>query len=247
MIKEAINRVLELAPPVLTKLSMDDDEGQRIYVNRDLRSIKDPTPTKVDLHTLGGLIDWIGCEGQHVDMTKIILHVVDATTVRAIGQLQEKWEQRAHYLTASPLLRQPFPMDGWLEIEDFIIKMQCGFAESENKKKVLKCVSSVKGNHVVTSEDDGVSQKVAMESEARRLEEVTLDPMVALQPYRTFSEVEQPESLFLLRLQPRQEGLPRVALFEADGGSWKNTAIINISDFLRDNEVVKTAGVRVLA
>ena len=38
-----------------------------------------------------------------------------------------------------------------------------------------------------------------------------------LRPYRTFLEVEQPESEFLLRLD--EDG--NVGLFEADGGMWE--------------------------
>lgn len=49
-----------------------------------------------------------------------------------------------------------------------------------------------------------------------------------LQPYRTFLEVEQPASDFLLRLD--KEGRP--ALYEADGGAWKLEAKRNIAAYL---------------
>jgi len=52
---------------------------------------------------------------------------------------------------------------------------------------------------------------------------------VKLKPYRTFNEVEQPESEFLLRLSDGAQ----VALYEADGGAWKLTARRNIADYLR--------------
>ena len=52
-------------------------------------------------------------------------------------------------------------------------------------------------------------------------------PYVNMQPFRTFLEVEQPESVFLLRL----DGNGNVGLFEADGGVWKLEATRNISEY----------------
>ena len=52
-------------------------------------------------------------------------------------------------------------------------------------------------------------------------------PYVNMQPFRTFLEVEQPESVFLLRL----DGNGNVGLFEANGGVWKLEATRNISAY----------------
>lgn len=55
----------------------------------------------------------------------------------------------------------------------------------------------------------------------------TIKPRVALAPFRTFLEVEQPESEFLLRVNEDGE----VGLFEADGGVWKLEAKQNICEY----------------
>ena len=49
-------------------------------------------------------------------------------------------------------------------------------------------------------------------------------------PFRTFLEVEQPESEFLLRLD--DDG--NVGLFEADGGMWQQTAKASITAYFED-------------
>ena len=49
-----------------------------------------------------------------------------------------------------------------------------------------------------------------------------------LKPYRTFVEVEQPESKFVFRMQTG----PEMALFEADGGAWRIQAMKNIKEYL---------------
>lgn len=61
-------------------------------------------------------------------------------------------------------------------------------------------------------------------------EQVTIRPIVQLQPYRTFLEVEQPVSDFLLRVD--KQG--KIALYEADGGAWKLEAKRRIAAWLTD-------------
>ena len=58
--------------------------------------------------------------------------------------------------------------------------------------------------------------------------EMVVPNPVLLKPYRTFIEVQQPESAFIFRMQ---DG-PRAALFEADGGAWRIEAMENIRAYL---------------
>ncbi len=73
-----------------------------------------------------------------------------------------------------------------------------------------------------------MSQEVTARQGIALSQRVAVKPRVPLRPYRTFLEVEQPESEFLLRLD--EQG--RVGLFEADGGMWKMTAKHSIADYL---------------
>ena len=47
-----------------------------------------------------------------------------------------------------------------------------------------------------------------------------------------FREIEQPESEFLLRTCLDDKNIPRVALFEADGGAWRITAMRRIAEYI---------------
>ena len=58
----------------------------------------------------------------------------------------------------------------------------------------------------------------------------TVKPRLTLCPFRTFREVVQPESEFILRLDDKG----RVGLFEADGGRWKMEAKANIAAYFED-------------
>jgi len=53
---------------------------------------------------------------------------------------------------------------------------------------------------------------------------------VVLAPFRTFPEVIQPESKFIFRMQSG----PQAALFEADGGAWRNEAMGRIKTYLEE-------------
>ena len=61
-----------------------------------------------------------------------------------------------------------------------------------------------------------------------------------LRPYRTFQEIEQPEGLFLIRIDERG-----ISFTEADGGMWKLEARKTIAKYLEDGleDLVKSGDV----
>ena len=53
---------------------------------------------------------------------------------------------------------------------------------------------------------------------------------VRLRPYRTFAEIEQPESEYVFRIMDDGQG-PSFKLVEADGGLWKSAAMMKIKEY----------------
>jgi hypothetical protein len=100
---------------------------------------------------------------------------------------------------------------------------------TEDREKLLKIVGNIRDENVTEFGDDGVTQQVQARTGITRIENIVVPNPVVLKPYRTFTEVEQPESSFILRMRKG----PEVALFEADGRAWENKAICNIRDYLR--------------
>lgn len=92
--------------------------------------------------------------------------------------------------------------------------------------------------------NQSISQEVSVRTVAVLKEQQTVQPIVRLQPYRTFLEVEQPASDFLLRLD--KEGHP--ALYEADGGAWKLEAKRSIAAYLGEQlaDLVESGNVVVM-
>lgn len=126
---------------------------------------------------------------------------------------------------------------GWRDQATAIIELRSAFVPNEGTEYLLDLLSRISKEQGVTSADNGVSQEVTARQGIALNQRVCVKPRVALRPFRTFSEVGQPESEFLLRLD--EEG--RVGLFEADGGMWRMEAKANIAAYF-EHELAELVG-----
>lgn len=120
--------------------------------------------------------------------------------------------------------------DGFREHEKAIIELRSKFSPGHGVDYLLDLLARVSKDNGVTTRDNGVSQEVEARQGVSLKALVPVKPRVSLRPYRTFLEVEQPKSEFLLRLD--DEG--NVGLFEADGGMWQQTAKANIAAWFEE-------------
>ena len=109
--------------------------------------------------------------------------------------------------------------------------LQSGIADNDDKKLLLKFTGLIQEEAVKKTGDDGVSQAVTIKTGVATVGDAVVPNPVILAPYRTFPEIEQVESKFIFRMQ---EG-PYAALYEADGGAWKNEAMRRIKEYLVKN------------
>lgn len=123
-------------------------------------------------------------------------------------------------------------MGKFMSLEEFIIGLQSRFAESDERAALLRLFSNVKNETVKVASDDGFGQTVMAKAGAVLVSEERVPNPVELTPFRTFREVMQPASSFLLRLQGGGVHLPTVGLFEADGGAWRLIAVDRVRDWL---------------
>ena len=120
------------------------------------------------------------------------------------------------------------PFDTYMNVEDFQITVQSMFADSPNRALVLQLSGSLRREQSTETADDGVSQKVTINRGVATADNVIVKNPVVLRPLRTFYEVDQPDSPFILRFNEDAEA----ALFEGDGGAWKLEAVANIHRWL---------------
>ncbi len=134
-------------------------------------------------------------------------------------------------LSVSPTTPQ-INFDFYMDLEEFIIQLQTCFVDTPNKQRLLELVSSFVESEKLEVADNGISQTVVVEKGAavKSKNAVEVNPFVRLAAYRTYAEVEQPETIYLLRVKQGN----RIALYEADGGKWKLEAQMRVAGYLRD-------------
>lgn len=116
--------------------------------------------------------------------------------------------------------------------EKFCIALQSKFKNDENRALLLKFAGTVEAGTVAGYGDDGVSQKATVKTGIASKGDAIVPSPIKLRPYRTFHEVEQPASEFIFRMKQDKEGGVSCALFEADGGAWRNAAMENVKKYL---------------
>jgi hypothetical protein len=237
MIKEAIDRVLQLAVPNQIKI------GDLLYADKTMELIRPPAPGTVDVFTLQGIVDLY--TQQLDDMQKsgdVLFHVTSSTSVEVISRASDEYGRRRCWARAIyPKLIKTFPFGSWLDTESFIIGCQAGFQRTKIENEdgtfaldldyVLKVASAITAEAIETSDDDGISQKVATRRGVVLKEQTNLKPRVNLAPYRTFAEIDQQLSQFVFRARIGNDSV-NLALFEADGGRWHLSAIAEIAEWL---------------
>ena len=82
--------------------------------------------------------------------------------------------------------------------------------------------------------DDGVSQKATVKTGIASKGDAIVPSPACLKPFRTFVEVDQPISSFIFRMKDDRCGGIQCALFEADGGAWKVSAMASIKAYLTE-------------
>jgi hypothetical protein len=206
---------------------------------------EEPKAATLEIETLSGIGDYLKSDSFAKDRKDAsagdcLLHVVSHKQVDLFSPIMGVHRFREKYLT-SVRGGNIFKFGEFYPHTNFIIALQSLFLDFGDRAKVLK---AIKDNATRTSNDDGVTQRVTATVGIALADEVSLPNPVLLKPYRTFAEVEQPPSEFVLRVQASRQGtLPEAALFEADGGRWAREAIISIREYLKQN----TAGIPIIA
>lgn len=181
--------------------------------------------------SLSGLVDFV-----RTDVDKLfadpdrrhIVRVAGVDMVEVLSPVTGYYKKRYPVAYCKALVPE-IPFDKYLDAEEFQIMVQTRFENTENRALVLKLSGSLRNEQSMQTADDGVSQKVTINKGVATAADVTVKNPVALTPLRTFYEVEQPDSPFVLRFSEDA----KVALFEGDGGAWKLKAVENIKRWLR--------------
>ncbi|UFT98124.1 hypothetical protein KO561_13020 [Radiobacillus kanasensis] len=250
MIKEAIKYLKELGirPDERFVDIVDGDGSERHFVvneegqAREILPIINRSERALEVNTLTGLVDYIKANLERQKQT-LFLQVDDERTVYLKGTLDADGGRET--LVVANSIVPSFRYDHYYTAEEMIIAFQSKFKKTEDRELLLKVIGNVKEENVRKTGDNGVSQAVTIKTGIASADDVLVPNPVTLAPYRTFLEVEQPASDFIFRMQ---DG-PRGAIFEADGGVWRNAAISNVREYLKDElaEEIESKRITIIA
>jgi hypothetical protein len=229
MIREALEYLIDLGETTDPIVRVDD----KFYSTKQLIPIKDTFPAAMELNFLDSMVTYIK---ENTDCLRpnynLVVEIESPTGIALHTELVGEFNQRFTPVHCTALVTE-FPWGRFTDPEEFIIMAQSRFVETEDLAKIRAIVGNVKSEEVFQFSDDGISQQVTAKSGVARVENVVIPPRVKLAPYRTFIEIEQPESEFVFRAR-KADSLPHFALFEADGGAWRIEAMKRIKAYLEE-------------
>jgi hypothetical protein len=193
----------------------------------------EPRPEALTVRTLTGLKDYLANNRDGLAMPDLIVQVVDHKTVAVMSALTGKDRRRDSYIAAK-FDGSVFSFGSWQDSESFIIAVNSLFLPSVGRDEILSFVSRLKIEDESNITDDGVSQGATIRAGIKGglVETAKAPSRTVLVPYRTFAEIEQPESEFIFRMRRSDGGGVQLALFEADGGAWKSVAMERLAAWL---------------
>ena len=190
-------------------------------------------PDAMKFFTLQGLVDYINLNTEKLipeDGQKLILQVVNETTVCLMSKPLQ-YRKARHVIARADAHVPSITFERYMDTDTFCTMLLSKFIDTEARRQLFGVVKSMTKQQTANTTDDGVGQQITVKQGVSMASNVTFQNPVPLQPRRTFSEVAQPESNFTLRVDNNANS----ALFESDGGAWKNTAVENIKNFLKEH------------
>lgn len=227
-LRDAIDRITDLARP----FTMEAD-GHK-FCSKALLEVKaeEFSPTVYEVDTLDALVKLILTEGLTLGRRLYVrvdsARKVTVTTTYNNGELRNPYLRFPLYEAVSDV--PGVTIGNLMSQERAIVELQSLYGATPDRDYLLDLLSRIDVNEGVSSVDNGVTQEVNVRTGAVLKQATPVRPIVQLQPYRTFLEVEQPVSDFLLRVS--KEGEP--TLLEADGGAWKLEAKRSIAAYLAE-------------
>lgn len=230
MLAEFVQKIVDLK-----KTETFEINGQT-YADRDLERIPPHVdrPQRIEVNSLNSICKLIKKEIEKFHVP-IFVQVSKHNRVDVFTGYMPDYSRNYLYIACADV---PGFGNGWREKEEAIIQIRSLLVPNDDTAYLLNLLSSMSDENKVTTKDNGVTQSVTVNSGIALAKNETVKPRVKIVPFRTFLEVEQPESEFILRVDDGG----RIGFFEADGGVWKLEAKQNVAKYLEENlsELVKT-------
>lgn len=239
MTSETIEKIISLSRPVTI-----EENNEKFSTVKLERIQKELRANALSVATLSSIVQYIKNFKENLKPVPLLVHVTGPRSVELISALDG--DRKREVLMTAEAETPNVPFGRFIGNEEMLITVQSMFVDDQetDRAAVLKFAGTVTDGSIKEYGDDGVTQKATIQQGiASKAEAIVPSPCV-LRPYRTFPEVEQPASKFIFRMR---EGAHTIesALFEADGGAWRNEARKNIHAYLE--EQLEGTGVTVIS
>lgn len=233
MLKEAIEKIIDIATPRVTSI-----DGHTYIIGKDgipfqVRPELDQ-PDTLDLNSLDSLVKMVKTEALDLyrDRYTPPLYITIPTHLTLNCFVQPCEDERFTRLELYHVKAADVP--GWeqnatLKFEEAMIAIRTRFQNTPDSDYTLKLLSDITTGSKVTYSDNGIATSIVTKTGIALQTNEPIRPIVTLKPYRTFQEVEQPASQFLIRISERG-----ITFVEADGGMWKLEARSTIKKFIEE-------------
>ena len=229
MLKEAIEKIIEVSQPIVKEIDgktyVVDHNGNFFEVTEETYSL-----STITLSSLDSLVKMVKTEALVLFQSPIYITIPTHMQVQCFSHpdTTKRFERRFFYEVRAT------DVPGWesntsLKFDEAMIALRTRFQESPDATYALKLLSDITTGSKVTYSDNGVATSIVTKTGVALQTNESIRPIVVLKPYRTFQEVEQPASQFLIRINERG-----INFVEADGGMWKFIARNTIKKYLED-------------
>lgn len=224
MTREALQYVVGLSEANILTINGDTYTDKQVHrIDNNLRA------AAIEMNTLSSLVDYAKAFADEMS-DQMLVQVVSPTEVKLISCLDAD-RKRECLVNVSAMIPE-FAYGRYMDHESFIIALQSKFIDNDDRALLLRFAGTVKDESVAQYGDDGVTQTATVKTGITSVEKAIVPNPVILRPYRTFVEVEQPDSAFVFRMRQSEGRGVECAIFEADGGAWKKEAMRNIKSYL---------------
>lgn len=230
MFEALIEQIQKAVEPITVNLNGENYFSRNVYLPPEA-----PTVKTRNVLSLQGLIEYCKLDPDAAIENGAFLLVSSPTNVRLVSPFFGRHEQHHVFVEADCHSLLPIRKDyiSYLEVEDFILRIQNFFVQSEVTEDLLQILSRIEIKDESAIEDDGLSQSVTTRSGISTLTQKELPRWIPLRPYRTFPEIEQPSSDYVFRM--KQSGKEAYAkLSESESPQWKVEAMNSIRQYLTE-------------
>ncbi|MCM1039828.1 MAG: hypothetical protein NC434_10940 [Ruminococcus sp.] len=239
MLREAFEWIKENAAAHIEEIEGTKWTDKTLHKVENVRSIE-----KVDFITLTSLVEYLKSRvdvpnafAEHVFISIISPEHISVYSEANAGN-HDRRTQIADVRAMLPVVK----IGQWVPQTEFCIMMRANFIDEidnmnsadTDRDALIAVASNIVSGTISQYEDTGISQKATIKTGIQEADEKILPEKVALRPWRTFMEVEQPCSEFIFRAEDSKYEGVQLALHEADGGRWKMAAMMSIKKYLED-------------